>query len=86
MDPSDGNDPMKYFSRSYDNYNKLSGKLARMMATRTMLLAAAFQQSSGRYLSTSHVLMRAHFEVGVGGGEGGQEGPVHKPCAAMGAL
>jgi hypothetical protein len=69
LDPADTNDPAKYFTRAYDSYAKVPGKLARMLATRSMMLSAVYQSSVDRHLSTSHVLMRAHFEVRRGGRE-----------------
>ncbi|MEW5318844.1 MAG: hypothetical protein WDW38_010029, partial [Sanguina aurantia] len=62
LDPTESNDPLKYFTRAYEAYTKVPGKLSRMLATRCSLLMAAFQQRIGRHLSTSHVLMRAHFD------------------------
>ena len=63
LEPSDGNDPQKYFTRAYDSYTRLPGPLPRMLATRAMMASAAFQLSAGRHQAASHALMRAHFEV-----------------------
>ena len=63
LDPNEGNDPHKYFTRAFDSYSRLPGKLPRMLATRAMMLCAAHHAASGRHQMTSHTLMRAHFEV-----------------------
>ncbi|GAX80359.1 hypothetical protein CEUSTIGMA_g7798.t1 [Chlamydomonas eustigma] len=62
LEPSEGQDPQKYFMRAYENYSRLPGRLPRMLATRSMMSCAAYQFACGRYQSTSHALMRAHFE------------------------
>lgn len=80
--PSSG-DPLKYFLRAYDHYSKVTGRRARMLCTRTMLITAAYQQAAGRYLSTSHVLMRAHFEVRGGDGGVGRGGMGGRGSAAL---
>lgn len=63
LDPSDTNDPHKYFMRAYEHYVRLPGKLPRMLATRSMMLCAAYHAAGGRYMLCNQVLMRAHFEV-----------------------
>eukprot|EP00955_Chlamydomonas_euryale_P089372 364460-Chlamydomonas_euryale.AAC.5 len=47
----------------HERRSRLPGKLARMLASRAMMVCAAYQSESGRHMSTNHVLMRAHFEV-----------------------
>lgn len=41
-------DPLKYFNRAYEHYSKVRGRQGRMLATRTMLYAAAYQAATGR--------------------------------------
>jgi len=68
LDPNEGNDPQKYFTRAFDSYSRLPGKLPRMLATRTMMLSAVHQAACGNHQMTSNALMRAHFEVRRAGG------------------
>jgi hypothetical protein len=49
LDPGETNDPLKYFSRAYESYVKCAGKVNRMLATRTMLLAATYLAGVGRH-------------------------------------
>jgi hypothetical protein len=49
LDPGETNDPLKYFSRAYESYAKCPGKVNRMLATRTMLLAASYLAGVGRH-------------------------------------
>jgi hypothetical protein len=50
MDPAnESNDPLKYFSRAYESYTKCPGKVNRMLATRAMMLAAAYLTNAGRH-------------------------------------
>jgi hypothetical protein len=49
LDAGEAADPLKYFSRAYEGYTKVPGKVARMLATRTMLLAAAYLAGAGRH-------------------------------------
>jgi hypothetical protein len=41
-------DPVKYFNRAFEHYGKLRGRQGRMLATRVMLTAAAYQAGLGR--------------------------------------
>ncbi len=50
MDPANEQaDPLKYFSRAYESYAKCPGRVNRMLATRSMMLAAAYLTSVGRH-------------------------------------
>jgi hypothetical protein len=62
MSPDD-NDPQKYFLRAFEHYSRVLGKIGRLLATRSALLSARFQQAAGRYIAASNSLMRAHYEV-----------------------
>eukprot|EP00878_Enallax_costatus_P009894 GHUV01010331.1.p1 GENE.GHUV01010331.1~~GHUV01010331.1.p1 ORF type:complete len:454 (+),score=106.14 GHUV01010331.1:1028-2389(+) len=42
-------DPIKYFNRAFEHYSKVRGWQARMLATRVMLITAAYQAATGRY-------------------------------------
>ncbi|WIA33724.1 hypothetical protein OEZ86_006842 [Tetradesmus obliquus] len=55
-------DPLKYFNRAYEHYSKVRGRQGRMLATRAMLYAAAYQAATGRHHAASMSLMRAHFD------------------------
>lgn len=41
-------DPVKYLNRAFEHYSKLRGRQGRMLATRAMMTAAAFQAALGR--------------------------------------
>lgn len=41
-------DPVKYFNRAFEHYSKLRGRQGRMLATRVMMTAAAYQAALGR--------------------------------------
>jgi hypothetical protein len=41
-------DPIKYFNRAFEHYSKLRGRQGRMLATRVMMTAAAYQAALGR--------------------------------------
>lgn len=41
-------DPIKYFNRAFEHYSKVRGRQARMLATRVMLITAAYQAATGR--------------------------------------
>jgi hypothetical protein len=41
-------DPLKYLNRAYEHYSKVRGRQGRMLATRSMLYAAAYQAATGR--------------------------------------
>eukprot|EP00798_Chlamydomonas_sp_ICE-L_P000836 gene836-33567_t len=63
MEPSEGQDPVKYFTRAYESYARIVGsRTARALATRSVMTSAAYQHASGRHLSCSLMLMRSHFE------------------------
>jgi hypothetical protein len=42
-------DPIKYFNRAFEHYSKLRGRQGRMLATRVMMTAAAYQAALGRW-------------------------------------
>lgn len=41
-------DPVKYLNRAFEHYSKLRGRQGRMLATRAMMAAAAYQAALGR--------------------------------------
>lgn len=41
-------DPVKYLNRAFEHYGKLRGRQGRMLATRVMMAAAAYQAALGR--------------------------------------
>lgn len=46
-------DPVKYLNRAFEHYSKLRGsRQGRMLATRVMMAAAAYQAALGRYAIT----------------------------------
>lgn len=48
-------DPVKYFNRAFEHYSKLRGRQGRMLATRVMMTAAAYQAALGRWVGFERV-------------------------------
>ncbi|KAI8476140.1 MAG: ER-golgi trafficking TRAPP I complex 85 kDa subunit-domain-containing protein [Monoraphidium minutum] len=59
---SEAADPSKYLARAFEHYGRAPGRGGRMLATRAMAAAAAYQTATGRHASAVQSLMRAHFE------------------------
>lgn len=55
-------DPVKYLNRAFEHYSKLRSRQGRMLATRVMMTAAAYQAALGRYaLSFNYQLAAASY-------------------------
>lgn len=51
----DGQDPLKYLMRAFESYSKVGMRAARMLATRSILIAAIHQAAIGRHGAANQV-------------------------------
>lgn len=52
--------PPHYFSKAFEYYQRVPGKISRMLSTRCAIMHAAYNTSVGQLLSANQVLMQAY--------------------------